>query len=201
MWKDFLPAAGCLGHTLGTCPRAMAITGPEPSPSCLGRNVDHATVFVSDRTATTASRAHGQDPQLLPLAPRQLCSQHGSAWQSHQILVRLKCKVEEIAYFLGRIAPVFMSVLCASYHPPLFAPPPLGVVVGMVQGAPGDAGDEAQAVQGQRGSSSARCSSPLLPPNNGTRLTPLGSPCLAPAPAPAPAHPALSPVPGEQTLT
>lgn len=121
--------------------------------------------------------------------------------QSHQILVRLKCKVEEIAYFLGRIAPVFMSVLCAPYHPPLFAPPPLGVVVGMVQGAPGDAGDEAQAVQGQRGSSSARCSSPLLPPNNGTRLTPLGSPCLAPAPAPAPAHPALSPVPGEQTLT
>lgn len=38
-----------------------------------------ATVFVGDRMATTARRAHGQDPQLLPLAPRQRCSQHGSA--------------------------------------------------------------------------------------------------------------------------
>lgn len=170
-----------------------------PAPVAWGGLVDQATVFVGDCTATTASRAHGQDPQLLPLAPRQHCGRHGSAWQSHQILVRLKCKVEEIAYFLGCVAPVFMSVLCASYHPPLFAPPPLGVVVGMVQGAPGNAGDEAQAVQGHRGSSSAWCSSPLLPPNNGTRLTPLGSPCLAPAPAPA--HPAPSPVPGEQTLT
>lgn len=136
--------------------------------------MDQATVFVSDRTATTASRAHRQDPQLLPLAPRQLCSQHGSAWQSHQILVRLKCKVEEIAYFLGCIAPIFMSVLCASYHPPLFAPPPLGVVVGMVRGAPGDAGDEAQAVQGQRGSSSAWCSSPPVASQQRHQAHPIG---------------------------
>lgn len=48
--------------------------------------------------------------------------------------MRLKCKVEEIVYFLGCVAPVIVSVLCASYHPPLFAPPPLGVVVGMVRG-------------------------------------------------------------------
>lgn len=41
--------------------------------------MDQATVFVGDRTATTARRAHGQDLQLLPLAPQQLCSQHGSA--------------------------------------------------------------------------------------------------------------------------